>query len=201
MAWVFPERWDLARLARLWRRARPFPHVVIDGLVPAAEHAAMRKAFHWEQHYAHFDEIYSFLWSAEPIVQAPLRAFGQAFGGAEMRKAVGAISGSALARADMRGYVYLPGHYLLPHTDERREVGRKVAYAYYLDVVEPMRGGELELYACDRRGGRIARTRVARRIRPRPNRLVLFEVSPSSLHAVREVTSGARMSLAGWFYP
>ena len=37
-------------------------------------------------------------------------------------------------------------------------------------------------------------------VEPRPNRLVVFEVSELSLHQVREVMSGLRLSLAGWFY-
>ncbi len=33
------------------------------------------------------------------------------------------------------------------------------------------------------------------------NRLVVFDVSDVSLHQVREVLAGLRISLAGWFYP
>ena len=34
---------------------------------------------------------------------------------------------------------------------------------------------------------------------PRENRIVIFEVTPASLHQVREVVRGARVSLSGWF--
>jgi len=44
-------------------------------------------------------------------------------------------------------------------------------------------------------------TEPAGQIEPRPNRLVVFEVSEASLHQVREVIGGLRISLAGWFYP
>jgi Rps23 Pro-64 3,4-dihydroxylase Tpa1-like proline 4-hydroxylase len=50
-------------------------------------------------------------------------------------------------------------------------------------------------------GGEIALTVSARVIEPRSNRLVVFEVGDVSLHQVREVCAGLRISLAGWFYP
>jgi Rps23 Pro-64 3,4-dihydroxylase Tpa1-like proline 4-hydroxylase len=45
------------------------------------------------------------------------------------------------------------------------------------------------------------RTRPAKRIEPKASRLVLFAVSETALHQVREVTSGDRASIAGWLYP
>jgi Rps23 Pro-64 3,4-dihydroxylase Tpa1-like proline 4-hydroxylase len=68
-----------------------------------------------------------------------------------------------------------------------------------------VRGGALELFDCAAnavsatRG--VASARKAGRIAPRPGRLVLFAVSPTALHQVREVTRGERCSLAGWFRP
>ena len=62
-------------------------------------------------------------------------------------------------------------------------------------------GGELELFRCEvDDAGEIVATAPAARIAHRPNRLVLFDVSATSLHQIREVTSGARLSLAGWFH-
>jgi Rps23 Pro-64 3,4-dihydroxylase Tpa1-like proline 4-hydroxylase len=112
---------------------------------------------------------------------------------------VSEICGRRLTRSDGVAYSYLPGHFLLPHSDSRESEGRAVAYAYYVGA--PERGGELELFACSTRKGQILRTRPARRIPARANRLVLFEVSDIALHRVCEVTRGARTSLAGWFYP
>jgi Rps23 Pro-64 3,4-dihydroxylase Tpa1-like proline 4-hydroxylase len=60
-------------------------------------------------------------------------------------------------------------------------------------------GGELDLYRCDVAGGAIVRTAIEKTISPRPNRCVLFAVDRLSLHRVREVTAGGRLSLAGWF--
>jgi len=106
-----------------------------------------------------------------------------------------------LSRVDMRGYAYREGHYLLPHTDHQENVGRAIAYAYYLPSPEPPEGGELELFACTAEGEALAAITPAVTIVPRANRLVVFEVSQVSLHRVHEVRRGLRASLAGWFYP
>jgi Rps23 Pro-64 3,4-dihydroxylase Tpa1-like proline 4-hydroxylase len=47
----------------------------------------------------------------------------------------------------------------------------------------------------------VTTARKAGRIAPAAGRLVLFAVSPTALHQVREVTRGERCSLAGWFRP
>jgi Rps23 Pro-64 3,4-dihydroxylase Tpa1-like proline 4-hydroxylase len=101
----------------------------------------------------------------------------------------------------MRAYAYRPGHYLLPHTDHRDGLTRQLAYAYYLPTPEPPRGGELELFACELRDGELVSTVSAAVIEPRPNRIAIFDVGDASLHQVREVVGGLRLSLAGWFYP
>ncbi len=57
------------------------------------------------------------------------------------------------------------------------------------------------MFACEVERGEIVATTSARVIEPRANRIVFFEVSDASLHQVREVLAGLRVSLAGWFYP
>lgn len=116
---------------------------------------------------------------------------------------VSRMTGKAVTRADLRAFAYREGHYLLPHSDHQHGLGRAIAYAYYLPSPEPPVGGELELFRCrvDDDSGEIVATDSARVIEPRANRLVVFDVSDVSLHQVREVLAGLRMSLAGWFYP
>lgn len=192
-------RLALPLLARNFRRARPFPHVAIDGFLAPEALAELRAAFDWEQHFPQQDDIYSFLASADPPRQALLRQFGEELSQKPMRAAVEAITGRATTHADVRGFVYLPGHYLLPHTDGRASFRRAVAYVYYLDLLGPLRGGDLLLFKCSLRGEEVSRAKPTRRIVPKRNRLLLFEVTHASLHQVREVLQGARMSLAGWF--
>ena len=188
---------DLEKLAREFRQARPFPHLVIDGVLAKADHAALVAEFDDEPRLLVQNEIYLHLRSSDPPMQPALRAFHAALGAS--CSTVSSICGIPLLRADGSAYVYLPGHYLLPHSDSRKSEGRAVAYAYYASA--PKRGGELDLFACTTRRGQIIKTAVARRIAPRANRLVLFAVTDLALHQVREVLDGARTSIAGWFYP
>jgi len=187
---------DLDSLARRFRAARPFAHVVIDRALDPDRHARIAAAFEKEPQALVEDEIYLHLRSTEPPQSEPLREFCAALQAA--CGAVSAICGRPLSRADGAAYTYLRGHYLLPHSDWRASEGRAIAYAYY--VVAPARGGELELFDCRERAGEIVRARPARRIAARANRLVLFEVHELALHRVREVVEGARRSIAGWFY-
>lgn len=111
------------------------------------------------------------------------------------------ITAKQVSRVDMRAYAYRPGHYLLPHTDHQDGLARRLAYAYYLPSPDEPAGGELELFACQVAAGEITATTSAALIEPRSNRLAVFDVSDVSLHQVREVLDGLRVSLAGWFYP
>jgi Rps23 Pro-64 3,4-dihydroxylase Tpa1-like proline 4-hydroxylase len=103
-------------------------------------------------------------------------------------------------RADLRAYAYRVGDYLLPHSDHQHGLERALAFAYYLPSPDPPDGGELELFRCSIERAELTATESARLIEPRPNRLVVFDVSDVSLHQVREVVGGLRISLAGWFY-
>lgn len=197
---------DLARLtdpgnAVAWREARPFPHVVIDGLVAEDARAALVNALEDEPASVIRDEIFEMTASAVSVEDARLRRFHAALGSPEVLGAIGALCGARVTRADLRAFAYEPGHYLLPHTDHQEGVGRVVAYAYYLDTTPDLEGGELALFDCTEAGGEIVAARAVKEIAPRPNRMVLFEVGSTSLHEVREVTRGLRLSLAGWFYP
>ena len=192
-------RWpaDLGALSRAWRRARPFRHVVIDGLLAAADLDRVAADAQQEPQFLVEDEIYLHLRSVDPPQRPALRALRGELSASSAQ--VSRICGIPVTRADGAAYAYLEGHYLLPHSDWRESEGRALAYAYYLS--SPESGGELELFSCTTRKGEIVGTRAARRIAPRANRLVLFEVSATALHRVREVMRGARRSLAGWFYP
>lgn len=199
--WRFGPAWqDEEKLANAWRAAAPFPHLVIDGFVPEASFADIFAVLEEEPVDDYRGDIFSFEATApEPKTEA-LRDLRDSFA-STLAPLLARVTSKPVRRADMRAYAYRAGHYLLPHTDHQEGVGRALAYAFYLPSPEPPAGGELELFRCAIEGGEIVATPSAKIIEPRPNRLVVFEVSDASLHRVNEVLSGLRISLAGWFYP
>ncbi len=192
------ESWNLDQLAARWRSATPFPYVTVDDVVDAETLETLRRASSAEPHWPNRGEIYDFMASHETVMHPTLRALQEELGSARVLDAVRAISGRPVGSANLRSYVYQPGSYLLPHSDSRSDVGRLVAYVLYI-WIDKCEGGELELFACEMNGDELLHARSAQLIEPRSNRLVLFDVSNASLHQVREVLSGMRVSLTGWF--
>ena len=202
---IDPAAWDLAAMTAAWRSAQPFGHVAVDALLDAATLDELRRGVAREPHWPNRGELFEMMASGEQPTQPAVRAFLDALGSAAIRAAFSTVTGRTLSRSDGMSYVYLAGSYLLPHTDHRGGVDRRVAYVYYLSQAGAFTGGELDLYRCtlDSDGdgdGEIAATEVACTLVPRENRLLLFDVGLTTLHRVREVTAGARVSLAGWFY-
>lgn len=190
---------EVERLQRAWREAAPFPHVVIDGVIDEETLGRWMEILEEEGVDGYEGDLFAF--EATPVV-ARSEAFEEVRRGIEaMAPWLARVTGKRVARADVRAYAYRVGHYLLPHSDHREGLGRQIAFAYYLPSPEPPVGGELELFACRVEAGEIVETTSARVIEPRANRIVLFDVSDVSLHQVREVMAGLRLSLAGWFYP
>lgn len=190
--WTLGEAWrDEAALAAAWRVAQPFPHLVFDDVVPETP---VLDVLDDEGVLRQEGDIFAFEASGD------LKELGAAFG-AVFAPALARITGKAVTRAELRAYAYRVGHYLLPHSDHQDGLERLLAFAYYLPTPEPPRGGELELFRCTLTGGEITATDSALLIAPQPHRLAVFDVSDVSLHQVREVLGGLRLSLAGWFYP
>lgn len=181
-----------AECVAAWRTS-PFPHLVIDD---AARDPDALLALLEEEGVARYEgDLFVFEASPPEPRSAELKQIRTAFAAAYC-EALSRITGHAVSKIDMRAYAYRPGHYLLPHTDHQDGLSRRLAYAYYLPSPDAPAGGELELFDFDE--DKIASAKV---IDPTPNRLAIFEVSDRSLHQVREVLGGLRLSLAGWFYP
>jgi len=199
--WRLGPGWhDEGALACAWRAAGPFPHLVFDDFAPASALPELLAMLEDEPVERYEGDIFAFEASAPEPATPGLRELRESFARA-LGPPLSRLTGRPLSRADMRAYAYRVGHYLLPHTDHREDLGRAVAYAYYLPSPEPPSGGELELFACRAEGDELVATESARLIEPAANRLVVFEVGVRSLHQVREVLAGLRISLAGWFYP
>jgi prolyl 3-hydroxylase /prolyl 3,4-dihydroxylase len=198
--WRLGSAWDdEAKLAEQWRGVEPFPHLVIDELLPTGSLDELLAIVDEEPVELYRADIYAFEATAPEPKTDGLRSLREELAHV-LAPRLSRITGKAVRRADMRAYAYRAGHYLLPHSDHQHGVGRALAFAYYLPTPEPPEGGDLELFRCVMERGEIVATESARRIEPRANRLVVFDVSDVSLHQVCEVLSGLRPSLSGWFY-
>jgi Rps23 Pro-64 3,4-dihydroxylase Tpa1-like proline 4-hydroxylase len=197
--WQLGSAWhDERALAARWATARPFPHLVFDDFAPAA--SELLPLLDEEGVDPYEGDLFAFDATPPEPRSTELRALRDAFA-TTLAAPLARITGKHVARADMRAYAYRAGHYLLPHSDHQDGLERVLAYAYYLPSPEPPVGGELELFACAIENGELTATDSALLVEPRANRLVVFDVSDVSLHQVREVLGGLRLSLAGWFYP
>ncbi|MBS2021633.1 MAG: 2OG-Fe(II) oxygenase [Deltaproteobacteria bacterium] len=199
-AWFDPTTWDLDALRAQFAAGAPFPHLILDDLLPAKRTQELMKSFQREPIFPHDDELYAHLASLTTPQDPPLRAFHEVLTSQPVIKALAQITGRPLVRGDGRSYAYTAGHYLLPHTDRNPMDPRAVAFIYYVGTLGKLSGGDLELYDCEEKDGYLARATPKKRIAPKPNRLVIFNVSTTSLHQVREITKGTRFSVAGWFY-
>lgn len=177
----------------------PFRYVVFDDVVDAGGLEEIMAILDEEPVSFYTSDIFAFDATAPEPTTAEFRTLREAFA-SELAPIMTALCGKPVSRVDMRAYAYRPGHFLLPHTDHQDGLERVLAYAYYLPSPEPAVGGELELFRCTSEDGELVTTDSAKLVEPRPNRLVVFEVGDMSLHQVREVMSGLRLSLAGWFY-
>ena len=188
---------DEPALARAWRDAQPFPHVVLDDVIAPDELMAILDEESVDRYEGDL-----FVFDATPPEPAgsSFRALRDAFARA-LAPPLSRITGKRVATVDMRAFAYRVGHYLLPHSDHRDGLHRALAYAYYVPSPEPPAGGELELFRCAIDDGELVSIESVKLIEPRGHRLVVFDVSDVSLHQVREVVGGLRLSLAGWFYP
>ncbi|MDX2086812.1 MAG: 2OG-Fe(II) oxygenase [Kofleriaceae bacterium] len=191
---------DEAALARTWREARPFPHLVVDDFIAPAALPALLEILEEEGVDRYEADLYAFDATA-PEPRTPEMRELRAVWADVLAPVLTRVTGKPVTRADLRAYAYRVGHYLLPHADHQEHLERRLAFAYYLPSPEPPEGGELELYACTLTNGELVEITSAALIAPRDNRLVVFDVSDVSLHQVREVLAGLRLSLSGWFYP
>lgn len=201
-----------------WRAATPFPHVVLDDVVAPELLDELMAVLDEEPVEGAIGDLFAFEATAPEPTTPAFRAVRDRFA-SELAPILSQVGGTPVSRVDMRAYAYRPGHYLLPHTDHQDGLGRVYAYAFYLPSPEPPVDGALELFSCRSEDGELASPgsagarstaeggaqlidiATARQIAPRANRLVVFEVGDHSLHQVREVLGGLRISLAGWFYP
>lgn len=199
--WRLGSAWDNElELATAWRAAQPFPHLVFDDFVPAEACPDLFAILEEEPVACYQADIFAFEASAPSPITEDFQGLRASFA-STLAPVLARITSRSLRTVDMRAFAYRVGHYLLPHSDHQAGLERALAYAYYLPSPEPPTGGELELFACRINASELVSIETAKLYEPRANRLIVFDVSDVSLHQVREVLGGLRISLAGWFYP
>src|SRR3954468_24427942 len=112
---------DEAGLARAWRAAEPFPHLVFDDFVREAALPDLLAILEEEPVDRYEGDIFAFEASAPEPRTPGLRQLRASFA-ATLAAPLARITGKALTRADMRAYSYRAGHYLLPHSDHQEGV-------------------------------------------------------------------------------
>jgi hypothetical protein len=210
---------DRARLAEVaasmreeYRRAQPFPHAVIDGLVPDAVLDAVLDEFpetngQWRQ----FDDPRQKKFGGGvteldlgPTTRNVLAEFNSwAF--IEFVQALTGINEPLIPDPYYRGgglHQILPGGYLKVHADFNRHpefgLDRRVNVLLYLNRDwQPEWGGQLELWNA-------AMTHADQRIEPVFNRMVIFTITDAAFHGHPDPLAcpagRARRSLAFYYY-
>jgi Rps23 Pro-64 3,4-dihydroxylase Tpa1-like proline 4-hydroxylase len=186
--------------------SKPFPHVILHHVMKddILLHQA-RKELEQAMKHEKSNDLYQFTQTAAlgdfTLKENALAAVSQALYSQEWVTYLRKMSRLALDERpiDVAGQYYRRTDHLLCHDDKLE--GRRVAFILYL-VDEDWNeedGGQLELFSIDEYG---QPKDIIRRIVPRWNTLVFFEVTPISYHQVAEVRSKTkqRISLSGWLH-
>jgi len=175
-----------------FKAAKPFPHLVLSNFftekIKEVHSAVLKEKFH-EQN----SDLFQFQQTddCKNATQLAVKEFHKFFSSKEFIDFIASITDSPVSSIDMSAFIYDDTDYLLPN-DDRLE-GRKIAYVVNLakDFTE-QDGGALQLFEDEK---------IVKSVIPTFNSLVLFEVSPDSLHQVQEVLSDKkRITLTGWFH-
>ena len=94
---------------------------------------------------------------------------------------------------------YLPGDYFLPHQDwyagEKPEMApRQISFVLFVNAPPAYSGGELVFYIKHKALGQS----IGMPLLPESGLLICFR--PETVHEVRKVLTGERLTLAGWFH-
>ncbi|XP_065577034.1 prolyl 3-hydroxylase OGFOD1-like isoform X2 [Artemia franciscana] len=181
--------------------SKPFKHLILPDFIEDVETlSSIQKQLLSLDFHEKSNDLYKFRQSSDlknvesgPVSELKNNLYNQ------FRKWLIEVTGIKLnATVDVSCAQYSSTDVLLCHDDELE--GRRIAFIFYL-VDENWTaddGGTLDLYSSDEHGDPV---KIAKRIIPKKNTLVLFEVTPISYHQVSEVLSEkVRLSVSGWFH-
>ncbi len=182
-----------------YKQNSPFPHLAIDEFFIEEKLDEVISALEDEEFFLKEADLFQFIQtsdlseSSNPI----FREFVSFLLSEEFQSFIEAITSCKLSRkkVDVTGNIYSDTDYLICHDDKLPE--RKIAFIFYLTDLKEKIGGSLNLFESEHSYPTI----VTKKIIPRYNRLMFFEVTPTSFHEVEEVVGEYfRVSLTGWLY-
>ncbi len=191
------QHWNTEKIKHSFLRAKPFPHVVLKNFLVTKTARQLHKDLKMKDFLEKNTDLFQFMQTtAAQNMNGAIKDFFDAWSSQEILDYISTLVGEHVSRADMSGFCYRPGDYLLPHDDLLE--GRKVAYVLNLSRNFTQKdGGALEFFHT-KAGSPV---KVVKKIIPTWNTLTLFQVCDTSFHQVEEILSNKkRYSLAGWFH-
>ena len=177
----------------------PFPHTIVKDFLDDSTIDLIIDALAGLEYDFKEADLFSY-WSSinlTDIDHPAINILREDLGDSSWRKKVSkAFKVNKLKNIDMGAYVYGLGDFLLPHDDQVE--GRIIAYSLHLtpEITEEM-GGTLDLFEAESTG----ESRMVDSIIPDYNSLIMFEVSNTSWHQVREIlTDIQRLTVTGWYH-
>ena len=196
--WISPRHLDVPS-SSAFARAKPFPHIVLQGFLKPRIADALAAALRKQTFTRKETDLYS-LSQTHDLTHTDdptLRAFHHILTTSELRNYLLTLTGVKVGTTiDMSGFTYTDGDHLLCHDDKLE--GRALAYILNLSrELGRSDGGELELLSSQNGKPHCS----VKLIPPTYNTLTLFKVTPTSFHQVREVLiQKNRLTLGGWFH-
>lgn len=189
----------ISQIPKKYRHKHPFPHVLLHDFLLSSGYSTLKKAVISEQFTKKSSDLFEFSQTRDlrSSHQPVLQAFFKQLSSQTMHTFIFRVTGTKTKGIiDAFGSLYENTNYLLPHDDQLES--RKIAFVYYLTTLHKSTGGELCFYAHDEDN---LPTRVVKTYSPIANSLMLFTVSRTSWHAVREMLQKKkRYAIGGWFH-
>ena len=167
---------------------KPFRHWIIKNFVTNTD--ALLEALKTEKFNRKSCELFQFYQGQDLSLtkNIVLKKFYTFFSSASFLEEIGTLTHKKIKKVDMSPFIYADTDYLLPHDDGTE--GRLIAYIVYLNTLQKKEGGSLDFFE----GKEIVKS-----VQPQKRNLVMFEVTPQSIHQVREILTTERISFAGRF--
>jgi len=179
--------------------AKPFPHVIIENFLNPSMFVNILKALEKEVFFEKNSDLFNFLQTNDfcNIKNTTLKLLRDTLINRDFINFIEELTKTKISQTkiDMSASLYKKGDYLLCHDDRLEK--RKLAYIIYLSTLKKEDGGSLNLFSSIDKNPQ----KIEKKIFPKANSFMIFEVTSSSFHEVEEILrKNERISIAGWFY-